>query len=123
MRHRDISFSDIRVGQTNGNTRGGTPRRDVPYKIRQLTRQSFRWQWRKLPDNHRLKWYNELEMAPLIKTNKYLSDENIFRRIVRENARASSVLEGASSVALREIDTQDDNRKVIASSKNADNGS
>ncbi len=62
-------------------------------------------------------------MAPLAKTNKYLSNKAALHRIVRENARASSILEGASSAALREIDAHDDNRNVIASSKKADNGS
>jgi len=32
----DILSSDIRVSRMTGNTRGGTPRRDVPYEIRHL---------------------------------------------------------------------------------------
>ena len=44
--------------------------------------------------------------------------EATFHRLVRENARASSVLEGASPAALREVDAQTDRRNVIAPRKN-----
>ena len=62
-------------------------------------------------------------MAPLANTNKYLSDEASFRRMVGENVRASSLFEGASPRALNSVRNQPESRKVMASKKKSASGS
>ena len=62
-------------------------------------------------------------MVPLSKTNKYLADPENFRRMIAENARASSIFEGASPRALDVPAPCQVSRKVTASTKKSVKGS
>lgn len=56
-------------------------------------------------------------MAPLSKSNKYLKDRSQMVRIVKENAVASAIFEGASPRIAEADQPAPDKRKATASSK------
>ena len=62
-------------------------------------------------------------MGPLIKTSPYLHNVMIRRRVVAENARESSMFEGARHLPPVPQRSGSSNRRVIASEKKAVKGS
>ncbi len=65
-------------------------------------------------------WYNQA-MKPLIETNPYLRDPEQRRRMLEENAYASSVFEGARGLPRPQLSTRP--RRAKASTKKRVNGS
>ncbi len=76
-----------------------------------------------LPRRGAKRYNRNMEPKPLTETNPYLRDPETVRRLIREDARQSSVFEGAHGLPRAERQPDVTSRRRIASTKKAVNKS